>query len=579
LLAAAGPLFAAERPPESRLLPDSTVAMVSIPDVPEMAGRFMNTAFGRMSQDPQMKPLLGQLYGSLTELVSQAQERIALTLPELLALPQGELTVALVAPKDAPLGLVLLLDAGDQVANARKLLDRLAAVLEQSGARKSEHAVGRTTITIYDGVGPQQRKVAYFEKDATIVLGNDAEVVKQVLAVWNRAKADTLADNRNYAAIMSRCRGARDETPQAIWYADLVGILRGMTDQNAGAQMVVALLPALGLDGLSAVGGTVTFDAGQFDAIAHVHLLLENPRSGVVKMLALEPGEVKPERWVPNDVASYMTLHWNFETTYKTAATVYDSFRGDGALARDLGQWISARADIDFQQEILPALEGRVTLFSWVEQPVTIFSQAQLLALRLKDTALANKALGKLVAKYPERLASRSYAGKVYYQLQPPPGREPPADAPSTRRALPQPCFSIVDDYLMLANRASILEKAVLTLADGSKSLADELDFKLILGKIQRQSGSAKPALITFSRPEEGLRYYYDLIVADNTRQGLHRAAENNQLMRALDTALQQNPLPPFEVLERYLAPGGGMVVDDDTGWHYMTFSLRRKTD
>jgi hypothetical protein len=40
---------------------------------------------------------------------------------------------------------------------------------------------------------------------------------------------------------------------------------------------------------------------------------------------------------------------------------------------------------------------------------------------------------------------------------------------------------------------------------------------------------------------------------------------------------LEQHPLPPFEVLQRYLAPGGTVVVDDDTGLHYTDFSLRRK--
>jgi hypothetical protein len=35
--------------------------------------------------------------------------------------------------------------------------------------------------------------------------------------------------------------------------------------------------------------------------------------------------------------------------------------------------------------------------------------------------------------------------------------------------------------------------------------------------------------------------------------------------------------LPPFEVLQRYLAPGGTVVVDDETGLHYTDFSLRRK--
>ena len=95
---------------------------------------------------------------------------------------------------------------------------------------------------------------------------------------------------------------------------------------------------------------------------------------------------------------------------------------------------------------------------------------------------------------------------------------------------MPIPCFGIVNDYLIITNRPGLYEKVLQTLADGSKSLADEMDFKLITGKIQRQSGGAKPVLLGFSRPEEGLRYWYDMINADRTREALKKQAENESV-------------------------------------------------
>jgi hypothetical protein len=44
-----------------------------------------------------------------------------------------------------------------------------------------------------------------------------------------------------------------------------------------------------------------------------------------------------------------------------------------------------------------------------------------------------------------------------------------------------------------------------------------------------------------------------------------------------LNQALSQNPLPPFAVLAEYMAPAGGMIVNDETGIHYMTFTLKRQ--
>ena len=76
-----------------------------------------------------------------------------------MALPQGELTVALVSPEIGPPALVVLLDVGDQLSNARKLLDRGIAEMERSGATREQITVSGTKISVYDGVGPGGRAV------------------------------------------------------------------------------------------------------------------------------------------------------------------------------------------------------------------------------------------------------------------------------------------------------------------------------------------------------------------------------------------------------------------------------------
>jgi len=67
------------------------------------------------------------------------------------------------------------------------------------------------------------------------------------------------------------------------------------------------------------------------------------------------------------------------------------------------------------------------------------------------------------------------------------------------------------------------------------------------------------------------------LTQAENTRKSLATQAERNPFFRSLNDAVGKSEFPPFAVLAKYLAPGGGMVVDDETGFHYMAFGLRRK--
>jgi hypothetical protein len=119
--------------------------------------------------------------------------------------------------------------------------------------------------------------------------------------------------------------------------------------------------------------------------------------------------------------------------------------------------------------------------------------------------------------------------------------------------------------------------ECVLTSSDLSRGLANSLDYKLIASKIKRQQGGNAPGLVQFSRPEEGLRFWYDIATADNTKQLLARQSDNNQFFGTLDKALKDHPLPPFSVLSQYMSPGGGMMVNDETGLHYSSFTLKRK--
>ncbi len=150
-------------------------------------------------------------------------------------------------------------------------------------------------------------------------------------------------------------------------------------------------------------------------------------------------------------------------------------------------------------------------------------SGVTLVAVKLKDTEAVGKAMDGLAKRFGERISKQNSSGKDYYRVnipapQMPPGAEPPP--------MPIPCFGIVDDYFVFTNRPSLYEKVLSTLAEGTKSLGEELEFKLIANKIQRQSGGAKPVMLGFSRPEEGLRYWYDLITADSTRDSLKKQAE-----------------------------------------------------
>jgi hypothetical protein len=588
------PSVQAERPIAPKLLPDRTVGLLRIRNYPETRTKFGETATGKMLADEEVGPLLSGLYEQLQELYSQVEDRVGVPLEKLRSLPQGEIWLAAVPPaNEGPMGLALLIDAGNQVATANKLLERGEALLVERGGKKIEETLADTKVNIFvpPGVDEPRRETkkdaatgkewtelvvglgttVEFERDGAVVIASTPALAEEILNSWNGSEK-TLSENERFAAIMRRCQSSED-APEFEWYVDPINLIKGLAQGNPGAQIGLALIPALGLDGLQGVGGTLTFNSGEFDQVGHTHILLENPKSGVMEVLQMASGDATPEPWVPSDVLGYMTINWDLQASWEKGSKVYDSYFSEGRAAQQVGNFVKNRLDIDFEKELLPALAGRITVAQWAEPPARLNSGSNMVALKLTDAKAFQPILERIMAKYPERLEKQSFSGTTYYTINLPQGPNQP-DEETIRR--PSPCLALVGDYLILSDSVKFFEHCVKTQSTG-KTLANEVDYKLVASKIARQAGGAKPGFVQFSRPEEGMKLLYDLATSENTRQNLARQAENNEFFKRLNDTLEKNPLPPFKVLAKYLAPAGAMMTQDETGFHYMSFGLKRK--
>ena len=561
----------ADHPPAPKLLPERTLALLRVTDTPLLIERFRETSIGRIGQDEQIKPLVSQLYATAKELWTEIEDRVGLPLDQILKIPQGEIAIAFVAPPEQSPAVVVLLDVKEHLPQAKKLLERGEQFLMENGGSKALEQIEGQEVAVYTGRDGNQ--VILIERDGALCLVSSKDVAKFVLTAWDGKAEKTLADNASYNSTMSRCAGAVDDPPQVTWFVDPIEGIRTVARGGPGATFL-ALIPVLGLDGVKGVGGSMTFATGEFDQVQHFHILLENPRSGVLEMIAMSSGDTTPEAWVPADVVSYTTLHWELDKTFDVAANLYNSLMNEGAFQGEIQTRVSDRIGVDFEKEILPALDGRVTLVQWVEKPVRINSITTLVGFKLKDPAAFKPTMDKVLEKFAENVEKSSFGGTTYWSIKVP---QQPMNERGPMLRQPTPCVALLGDYLFLTDSEAALQEAVKTQSRPSSSLANELDYKLIASKISRQQGGDAPGMVQFSRPEEGLRFWYDLATSDNAKQRLERGAENNRYLKSVDQALKDNPLPPFAVLAKYMAPGGGMMVNDETGVHYSSFTLRRK--
>ncbi len=564
------------RPGAPHLLPSETLAYIRIANVPELVEKFQQTAMGRIVADEQVKPLISDLYGSAIEAFATLEDRVGVPLHELLAIPQGEACIAIVPPTEGRPEVVAFFDVGDQLFAAEQVLESAEAELAKQGATRTVMTANETEVIIHELPGDENRRVAYFVREGTIGFSSNEHVLAQVIGVWDGDEVESLADNRTFTAIMKRSVGFKDEPPQITWFANPIALAKRVTRGNFSAQAGISLLTGLGFDGVKAVGGSLVMATDEFDGIFHIHVMLSNPRNGALKMIAFESGEVSPEPWVPKDAASYTSLNWNIEKTYTELTTLYDKFRGEEAFQEQVIGGVSKRLEIDLEQDVIEGLEGRATMVTWMQRPARINSQSTLVAFKLKDPDKSRAVLEHVAEKLGERFEQKTYGASTYYSIVRR-NRRRDNNQPSPELVrIPSPSIMVLGDYLMITDSEKLLEQVVITKSDASLSLGNELDFKLIANKIQRLEGDTKAGMISFNRPEEGFRAMYELATANTTRSRLSSAAENNGVFRAFDNALTNNPLPPFAVLARYLAPGGALVTDDETGIHYTAFTLKR---
>jgi hypothetical protein len=82
-----------------------------------------------------------------------------------------------------------------------------------------------------------------------------------------------------------------------------------------------------------------------------------------------------------------------------------------------------------------------------------------------------------------------------------------------------------------------------------------------------------------YSRLEESLRQWYDLLTTEKSKEYLAEHSEGNPFFAALLDSMAANELPPFEAIARYMTPSVGILYDTDSGFHGIAFTIRNEEE
>ncbi|WP_417737528.1 hypothetical protein [Rosistilla oblonga] len=606
------------RPTAPRLLPSDSLAYFRIDDTAAYRQVLRESSAGRMAADPQVRPLVSQVYTGAQDLFANLSEQLGVTLDELLAISQGELSVALV-PSDAEariqrmkqtpadgdatetkpgaddespeairerlqqksreqrlttrlsFGVVAIIESGDQTPVLRRLLETAEGQMTKNGFRRTVATEQDVEIvSLQRGNRPQS--MHYLIHEDTLVIGSDLDSVRDILMRWKGSLNDErLSGNSNFTTVMSHCVGTEETRPQLTFYVDPYGILDKATVAGGGAGMVLFIIQNLGLEGIKGGGGSIFTGGKRFETISHVHLLLDPRRGGVLSVVRPQQGPVGPPSFVPADATGFMALNWEVEKSLDGARRVYDQIRGAGSFNEDIFGKANRQLKVDLQTDLISQLTGRFTTSNWLETPARFGSQVNLFGAQLKDPVAAEETLGKAMANLPDWNAEK-FAGVTLYA-----GREakiPEAMQEYMRSG--QPHIAIVGDHLVYTDSRQFLEQAIKTeTGNGPGSISNLIEYDLIAGELSGQLDGRPPFMFSFTRPEESFRAVYEMLKAPPMREGLRRLAENNPVAKMFHQALEDNDLPPLSVFTQYMAPAGSFAYDDTSGLHMASFGLK----
>jgi hypothetical protein len=314
-------------------LPENTVACLCIPNPSDFLQQLSNTPTMRMLQDPELQPLMDHLREATGQARENMEQTLGTSLQEAASLPEGEVCLAMVAPKRRPPCVVMLLEVGNQADEWRRVIELLQANLEDRGDIRSTETVDGIEITLFERTEDQKtRQIAFIYHDETWCATTSLEVAQSLIPLWqNRDDTPTFADSSDLTTILERCQVSGPERPQLMYFVDPVGLVQSIAAENMAFQIGLAMLRNIGLDGLRGLGGTYLLNGKQFASLHHLHVLLDSPRTGVLDIISPRSGDVTPELWAPYDITTYTTIHWDMARSYAALVAAYDRVRGPGS--------------------------------------------------------------------------------------------------------------------------------------------------------------------------------------------------------------------------------------------------------
>jgi len=555
--------------PESSL-PNTTVFHAKVTDIAAFRAAFGKTSYGQLLADPAMKEIKDEFKEKLADASKKLQEKVGVTLEELLTLPQGTVSIAIVSKNDAkiPVAVAISADAGknaDKMTEVLTKATKLAEAEAKDNAKVTTESFKGLKLTLISSGKENDPPLVWTNSGSVFHITSDVELTKDIISHAD-GRDDSLAKNENFAKISAKL----GSDGQAMWFIDVaqiikLGVKAAAAAGNAGAQNPEAMLQILGINGLKAAGGSMSFNSGAYDVVSKTAILSPAPVTGLLKLFSMPKTNLRPEAWVPATVSTYQTMSWDLDATFTAINDLANTFQ-PGVLNVFEQQLVGPNGGepLSFQKDIFGPLGDRITIISDFKKPVKEDSQRMLLAISLEDAKKFQSTLNKLIALANGAPKKREFQGTEIYDFTIP---EIPNQAPNSPLKSGVVCLAIAKDYLFVSTEAGLLEQI---LRGGGSALTDNADFQKVSKDIPAQTST-----FSFVKSDDQARASYDMIKSGAFEKALSQPQPGAPDMSKLAKLINKDKLPDFSVFAKYLDLAGGYSVQDEDGIIFTSFGLR----
>lgn len=525
---------------EHRLSQD-TCFFISAKNVTDLKTRLTASSLGRLLNDPAVKDAKQQVLAFIEQSLKESDLPDGISLHDLLSIPSGEVTVAILKPKDKSVPVVFSMEFGDSKKVVDQIIDEVKEIRDGNRYEKLTHA-GVDLHVVHRKVAGQPKASVFFVDGSTIVITNSIDLSKTLVDRWAGTATNSLANAAVFQHVQQQTLNA-GKTPSVFWYLDLNLLLSGLLDGSTdpSKQLVIDNLPKLGLHQLRAIGGSIEISTTKYDVISRVVGYVDQPTNGLLSFFRLKDSKLELPAWAPKGVDGVAAINLDLESAYNSGRELTDAFTGKGNFDKGIRMLATDSKGplLHIKLDVIDQLSGRVYI---IQEPAKLVDGeledgATLLAAEVLEEVKARQILAKQLNNN-EEFRARDFRGTKIYTSN---DKELGAN------------IAIVHGCVMITDGPQLLEATIAV----ENAAAGFIAKKSLQRLIKEMPQGASMLTIQESAQQVGVVYNY-----------LRELAAT-----APDVKIDK--LPEFDQLKHYLLPSIGYTVPTKNGFKHTSFSLQ----